>query len=42
MWAAEHAMLEPFNVRQPVRVDVVEPAQVAGERARFGFDRRAG
>ena len=34
----EHAVLEPLDVGQPVAVDFVEAAQVAGERVRFAVD----
>ncbi len=35
----QHAVLEPFDAGETVRVDVAEPPQVAGERARLGFNR---
>ena len=38
MLRREHAVLEPLDRGQPPRVDFVETAKIAGERARVGLD----
>ena len=38
----QHPVLEPLDAGQRVAVDLVEAAQVAGERVRFAVDRRGG
>ncbi len=34
----EHAVLEALDLGEPVRVDVAEAAEIAGERAALGVD----